>query len=134
MILKTISHLNNAFKFSFFVLFMDVLAWKKRVVNKERRNEEIKFEIYVFKNPKISAPKNEGECYCIDTVDFNYKEWEIINESLSEKPKEMLKGIGFHESCFCYLNGKTLNFNEISKKIGIEKKYLETILFDYKSV
>ncbi len=111
---------------------MDVLAWEKRIIHEKRLDEKRKFEIYVFKNPTISAPRNKEECYRIDTVDFDYAEWEIVNETLSRKPKIVFLGKGFHEGCFCYLNGQSLD--ELSEKIEIEKKHLETILSDYESI
>jgi len=106
---------------------MDVLAWNKKIVNPQRYNEETKYEVFIYKNPLITPPKNKNDFCGIDTVNFDYKEWEIVNDVLNEKPKELFIGKGFHKDCFIYLNEKlTLDF--ISNKTGINKKHLECML------
>ncbi len=112
---------------------MDVLAWDKRIVNERGINEDTRFEIYIFKNPKVTPPINKSNYYRIGTVDFNYEEWSISNEVLEKKSKVMLLGKGFTKDCFCYLNNESLNLEVLSKKMCIKKKYLEIILADYKT-
>jgi hypothetical protein len=106
---------------------MDVLAWEKRIVNPQRYNEETKYEVFIYKNPLITPPKKENECYRIDTVNFDYKEWEIVNNILSEKPNGFFLGKGFRQDFFLYLNEK-LTLDLISNKTGIDKKHLEVML------
>ena len=106
---------------------MDVLAWEKRIINEKKYDEKICYDVFVYKNPLITPPKKENECYRIDTVNFDYKEWIIDNDVLSEKPNGFFLGKGFKQDFFLYLNEK-LTLDLISNKTGIDKEHLEVML------
>lgn len=117
---------------------MDVFAWRKRVRNEGKPDEKETFEVYVFKNPQATEPlkgSGFGPCYSIHASGLDYKEWQIVNGSLSEVQKGALLSAvsaGFPKECFFYLHDP-VNFSEISEKTGIPKKHLDTILSDYKT-
>jgi len=104
---------------------MDVLCWEKRVINKDKLDERVIFDIYVFENPEIIPPR-DGECYRIHPKNRKFFHWRLANHFLEKVENYTLAGIGRPEDRFCYLNN--VNIEELSRKIGIEKKYLETIL------
>jgi len=104
---------------------MKYIGWKKDEKNSDRFNEQKIINIYVFNNP-ITENYDTG-FVGVRPKNNDYRSWKIINDVLCEEPKQgLLDGIGIHKDCLFEIDG--MDLLELSKKIGIKKGQLESVL------